>query len=274
MNFTQENVSKSIDAFITKIGSDKISTIITDSASNMVSAKEILKQKYNKIIFLPCAAHCLNLVLGDIVLSSGITKNVFDASILICKFFKFRQLPNERLEGLRDRERDGRKIPPRLGLYCDTRWDSSKKMINGLLMNRALLGEMVHDPEFLNWSLSNDYKTMAQKVKRIILNNHFWERLHSVNQVFEPICDLLREVQGDKCPLSRLYAETKRIQTLFVVNTSKNPIFAKAAGIMQHRCVGGFVRPEHGLVYLMDPFYAGKMLSLNEENQFLSYAEK
>ena len=40
--------------------------VITNNASNCVGAGKLIMEKYNKIYWTPCAAHCLDLMLHDL----------------------------------------------------------------------------------------------------------------------------------------------------------------------------------------------------------------
>ena len=66
---------------------------ITDNAANYKAAGRLLNEKYPSIFWLPCVAHCLNLILGDIgkmelvsslaTCASLITKFVYNHAFLL-----------------------------------------------------------------------------------------------------------------------------------------------------------------------------------------------
>lgn len=47
------------------VGSKNVVHLVTDNAANYKAAGRLLNDKYPYIYWFPCAAHCLNLVLGD-----------------------------------------------------------------------------------------------------------------------------------------------------------------------------------------------------------------
>ncbi|KAK4596520.1 hypothetical protein RGQ29_014530 [Quercus rubra] len=59
------NLFKLFDEVVTWVGPKNIVHMVTNNASNYVSAGKLLCEKYKTISWSPCAAHCLNLVLQD-----------------------------------------------------------------------------------------------------------------------------------------------------------------------------------------------------------------
>ncbi len=80
-------IANDLEEIITKIGTTKISAIITDNASVMKKTWKILEARYPKIIFLECIAHNLNLLVGDVTKLPWIADIIKDAKEIV-KFFK------------------------------------------------------------------------------------------------------------------------------------------------------------------------------------------
>lgn len=55
-----------LDDIIQEVGEQHVVQVITDNASNYVLAGEMLESKYKTIVWTPCAAHCIDLMLEDI----------------------------------------------------------------------------------------------------------------------------------------------------------------------------------------------------------------
>jgi len=51
---------------IDKIGKENVVQVVTDNASENVSAGKMMEAMYPHIYWTPCAAHCINLMFGDI----------------------------------------------------------------------------------------------------------------------------------------------------------------------------------------------------------------
>lgn len=64
---TAEYISCKICDVLQKIGSGKVFALLTDNASNMKAAWEIIMEKYPHITAIGCAAHGLNLLFNDIM---------------------------------------------------------------------------------------------------------------------------------------------------------------------------------------------------------------
>jgi hypothetical protein len=70
------------------VGVENIVHMVTDNAANYVSASRLLMEEFPSILWSPCAAHCINLILQDIGKlqsvycvvehASGITKYIYN----------------------------------------------------------------------------------------------------------------------------------------------------------------------------------------------------
>ncbi|XP_016903105.2 uncharacterized protein LOC107992036 [Cucumis melo] len=63
-----------LDNFVERIGEANVVQVVTDSASANVMAGRLLEAKRPQLIWSPCAAHCLDLMLEDIYKISNIRK--------------------------------------------------------------------------------------------------------------------------------------------------------------------------------------------------------
>lgn len=55
-----------IDDIVKEVGEENVILVITDSASNMKNAGKRLMEKRIRLLWTPCEAHCINLMLEDI----------------------------------------------------------------------------------------------------------------------------------------------------------------------------------------------------------------
>src|SRR6185312_4701206 len=106
---------------IDKIGVDRISAIVSDNASNVKKARQIIHNEYPKIENVRCVAHSINLIACDVV------KEKFGDCLLrhiniLATFFKSSHQANSKLTQLiKDKEIRGRGLK----LYCKTRWTTA-----------------------------------------------------------------------------------------------------------------------------------------------------
>ena len=73
------------------IGQENVVQVLTDSASNCVAAKIQLAERYPGIVFSPCAAHCLDLLLEDIGKLTWV-KVIIDQGHELVKFITTHQM--------------------------------------------------------------------------------------------------------------------------------------------------------------------------------------
>jgi len=83
---TGEFLASEILEIIEKIGVDKFAAIVTDNTSNCRVARKKVKEKYNHIWDIRCAAHAINLIAADLVKLDNIRDLVSDCG-KITKFF-------------------------------------------------------------------------------------------------------------------------------------------------------------------------------------------
>eukprot|EP00253_Pinus_taeda_P001725 PITA_01725 len=74
-----------LDGFIWEIGVQNVVQVITDNATNYVSAGKMLMERHPTLFWTPCAAHCLDLLLEDMGKLSFI-KETIDMARSISKF--------------------------------------------------------------------------------------------------------------------------------------------------------------------------------------------
>nr|XP_019702101.1 uncharacterized protein LOC105033135 [Elaeis guineensis] len=63
---------KLLDDMVEEIGEANVIQVVTDNASNYVATRRLLEAKRSNLYWSPCAAHCVDLILEDIVEISSI----------------------------------------------------------------------------------------------------------------------------------------------------------------------------------------------------------
>ncbi|XP_031396865.1 uncharacterized protein LOC116207888 [Punica granatum] len=64
---TEEMLYKLFKEVVLFVGQENVAHFVIDNAANYVAAGRLLEQKFKTIFWSPCAAHCINLILSDIV---------------------------------------------------------------------------------------------------------------------------------------------------------------------------------------------------------------
>jgi len=80
---TGEKIFELLDAIVEEIGKENVVQVITDNGSNYVLAGKFLEEKRPKIYWIPCAAHCIDLMLEDIGKIPKIKKTIQKAISLV-----------------------------------------------------------------------------------------------------------------------------------------------------------------------------------------------
>ncbi|CAG8854860.1 44269_t:CDS:2, partial [Gigaspora margarita] len=93
---TAEFLAEKIDTVLNEIGNDKFAAIVTDNASNVKLAWQIIHKKYPKILNLNCIAHCINLISKDILKHTFASRLIKECNEII-KFFKKSHQPSSYL---------------------------------------------------------------------------------------------------------------------------------------------------------------------------------
>lgn len=66
-----------------EIGKEKILAVITDNASAMIKARELVKEEFDHISVYICADHCLNLLIEDIGKLQTFDQLIKDANSIV-----------------------------------------------------------------------------------------------------------------------------------------------------------------------------------------------
>ncbi|KAL0352277.1 UNVERIFIED_CONTAM: hypothetical protein Scaly_1616400 [Sesamum calycinum] len=69
---TAENLCNLFAEIVEMVGVKNVVHLVTDNAANYKAAGRLLSEKYPTICWSPCAAHCVNLILKDIEVLSGL----------------------------------------------------------------------------------------------------------------------------------------------------------------------------------------------------------
>ncbi len=184
-----------LEKFIEQVGPKNIVLVTTDNAPVNSSAWDMISEKYPHIFYQGCVVHALNLLLKDWGSEDWIAKKL-NEGILVAKFIKRRHMPLAVL----------RKYSPNLGLLMpgDTRFASQFIMMERLIKLRGPLEQTVVDPQWADYVRTLRRKRgakvnqidLAAAVKRIVLDDHFWNRSINYVEMVEPIICALRDLDS------------------------------------------------------------------------------
>lgn len=189
--FIANALAKVIDAQ----GKDNVVQVVTDSAANCVSARKQLAELYPGIVFSPCAAHCLDLLLEDIGKMAWL-KVIIDQGHDVVKFITNHQTgqaifrSHSKLELLKP---------------VATRFASFFIMLQRVLECKDALQETVVNRDYKAWMKNSTYKETGQRITDTVLNNDFWQSVSQAVALCEPIVALLRLVDGNASCTGKIY---------------------------------------------------------------------
>eukprot|EP00253_Pinus_taeda_P014305 PITA_14305 len=190
---TSEFIVKILEEAILEVGEENVVQIITDSASNCVEARKMIMDKYRKIYWTPCAAHCLNLLLHDLAKFPWINETVRRGK-QISHFIFNHQLTLSLYRNNASRE---------LLRPCDTRFATYYIIIKRLVEEKRSIRGVFCNNE---WEKSHHSKeAKGKELEQVILGNAFWDNAHKVLKVREPIVDMLHMVDSDTPSMGIVY---------------------------------------------------------------------
>uniref|UniRef100_A0A7R9VUK9 DUF659 domain-containing protein n=1 Tax=Chlamydomonas euryale TaxID=1486919 RepID=A0A7R9VUK9_9CHLO len=237
---------------VQKIGASNIKAFITDSASNAKACGKALEAKYPHIIWMPCAVHCIDLLLEDIGKLDWAAEIIEEGKDVV-KYFKAHQWTLGELRQIS-------KVKLELLLPGDTRFGTEFLMVSRAVEKRDDLQATVrsdvwtaHMPKpkkvgarqsgaSANASTSKagrqskpsqkaaqaanveaavlQEKSAAQKaadqvkdVHDAVLDEEMWVKMEFLVDVCKPIIMLLRFCDSDALGISKLYYRCSMLQT-------------------------------------------------------------
>ncbi|CAB4418793.1 unnamed protein product [Rhizophagus irregularis] len=201
-------LSEIIGEVIEKIGANKISAIVSDNASNVRSARQVIQNKYPNIENVRCIAHAINLIACDIVKNSFGDRLLKKVNILASFFKSSHQAGAKLTQLIKKHEINGGGIK----LFCKTRWTTASESTDSIIRLEPVLEEIVTDEN----NLLND------KVKRIIQTRNFFSDLRILSFVLSPLRKAVLSLESRSATLGdcflgliRLSAVLKKLPKTF-----------------------------------------------------------
>eukprot|EP00253_Pinus_taeda_P021029 PITA_21029 len=181
-----------IDA-IENVGPHNVVQVITDNAQVCKVAGLIVEGRYDHIFWTPCAVYSLNLMLTKIGEIEWINE-IYIAAKEIQMFITNHSMSQAIYQGFAKLE---------LLKVIETRFASHTLVIKRLLEVRQALQEMVINPLWKSWRTSTS--DIGEKIKSIILDDAWWDKVQHLLRFTEPILTLIKAFDTDTACLGEVY---------------------------------------------------------------------
>ncbi|GBG83217.1 hypothetical protein CBR_g36831 [Chara braunii] len=236
---------------IRDIGVQRVNAICTDNAEVNKQAARILGRHTDRDIssipWVPCAAHCLSLLMKDICELDWV-KEVVQRTKMMVKFIRRHHHTASLYTKCSELSRELTLILP-----TEVRFASSYMMMNRFWGRRRVLEDMMEEGwRLLRWSARKD-RDKSDTTYMTVTGNEWWVRLSTVLDVLEPIYELLRKMdRNGTAPPSLWHFDEglrRRLNTLTGLTDVQRQAIMKAV----RKRTKMMRQPVHAANFLLDP---------------------
>ncbi|XP_050280566.1 uncharacterized protein LOC126721559 [Quercus robur] len=240
------NLFKLFDEVVIWVGPKNIVHMVTDNASNYVSAGKLLCEKYKTISWSPCVAHCLNLVLqdmGDMPHVERLKNHATKVTVFIYNHVAL-------IASLR--KRPGWTNIVRVGA---TRFATTFLSFGSFHVHKHDLQALVTSKFFVDNRLARESKT--KEVVSIILDNSFWDDINVLVKISSPLIHLLRIVDSDQRPaIEYVYKGMHRARLgIKKIFRMKKHLYKPYTSIIKNRWDKHLRKDLHATAYWLNPAF-------------------
>lgn len=189
-----EKTFELLDSIVEEIGEEKVVQVITGNGSNYVLAGKFLERKRSHLYWIPCAAHCIDLMLEDIGKLPLIKKTIQRAISLVG--FIYRHSSTLRLLRFFTNKRE-------LVRHAITRFATSFLTLERLHKEKGNLRKMFVSDDWTNNKLSKEAK--GKEATKTVLMSAFWNNVLYILKVMAPLVKVPHLVDSEKKTSHGLY---------------------------------------------------------------------
>lgn len=197
---TANYVAQVVGEIIEKIGSNKISAIVSDNAANVRNARATLQEKYPNIENVRCIAHAVNLIACDIVKESFGDRLLRKVNILGSFFKNSHQAGAKLTQLIKENNIRGGGIK----LYCKTRWTTASDSVDSIIRLETVLEQII----------TNDSNLLNDKVKRVIQTRNFFSDLRILSFVLNPLRKAVLALESKSATLGDCFLSLIRLSAV------------------------------------------------------------
>jgi hypothetical protein len=190
---------------IEEVEPEHVVQVITNNAANCRAAGLMIETKYKNIYWTPCIVHTLNLALKDICDPKDFAgdnevlwfiREIADEALFIKNY-----IMNHGMRLSMFNEFSKLKFLQ----IAETRFASIVIMLKRFLDIKDALVQMVVHQNWAAYREDNNTAARAQRVKELILNDVWWDKLNYIVSFMLPIYSMIRKADTDKPCLHLIY---------------------------------------------------------------------
>eukprot|EP00253_Pinus_taeda_P002226 PITA_02226 len=215
----------------------------------------IVEGKYQHIFWTPCAVHSLNLMLSKLGKQIEWIRKIFEEAKEIQAFITNHHMS----QGI---YREFAKLE--LLKVAETRFASHIIVLTRLMQVKDALQSMVCSSLWNQWRQSQSDR--AQAMKRLVVDDEWWDKVEYLLAFTKPIVDLLRMFDTDMPNLGEVYEGIDSMieKIRLVINAKENDpdeiFYGEVKDILTKRW-NKMTTPLHLLAYALNPkYYAAELL--------------
>ncbi|XP_057515004.1 uncharacterized protein LOC130796653 [Actinidia eriantha] len=238
------------------VGVSNVVHMVTDNGANYVIAGRLINETYKSINWFPCAAHCLNLILGEI---SKMT-HIHDLATRVSKVTRYVYNRPWLIVWLRKRK----------GWTEIVHFATTFIALHSTHKHMHDLKALVTSKDFVDSRYAKEKK--AKEIIAIILDNKFWNDCLIIVKIVAPLMRLLRIIDGDVKPsmgyvYEGIYRARIGIKKVFL---NKRRLYKPYTDILKQRWDNQLCKNIHAAVYWLNPAFQYDQVSFCRKSEVMS----
>ncbi|KAA0052326.1 hypothetical protein E5676_scaffold113G001490 [Cucumis melo var. makuwa] len=250
-----------LDNFVERIGEANVVQVVTDNASANVMAGRFLEAKRPQLIWSPCAAHCLDLMLEDIYKISNIRK-ALKRGMKISNFIYVRPGLLNMMRRFTNQKELVRPVKTRFATACIT--------LSSIHPQKNNLRKMFTSDEWKDSKWSKEQQ--GRRVVHTILLTSFWTTIVFALKVSGPLVRVLKLVDDEKKPpMGFIYEAMDRAKEAIAKSFNNNEEkYKDISTIIDRRWELQLLRPLHAAGYYLIPSFYYSNPSIQEDDEIVN----
>jgi hypothetical protein len=227
-----------------EIGVENVVQICTDNGSNYKAAGRLLMEKYPKLYWTPCAAHCLDLMLEDIAKIERFKGWIVKAKRVTTFVYRHLKL----LDKMREYTGGNELVRPAATRFATTFYTLQSMHKNKEALRKLFVSDF--------WTKNKLAKTETGKhVYEVVMSMTFWNIVEDCIRASHPVLIVLRLVDGDENPAMPQLTVAMEIcnHKLNESFSRKPPLLEKLMQIFRKRWDDQMMQKLHGAALFLNP---------------------